>query len=114
MYLCGTLLQFWKLFFLCYLDIAAETDPTAVWNLEFITEDHLQMISFMSYDLPGTFYIGWEVLGIVWRLDISHISMNGATTTWSKIRKVLWVIHLFDAGVITLWPRAELYIYAKT
>lgn len=112
MYLCGTSIYFWKLFFLRYLDIAAETDAAVVWNLEFITEDHLQVISFMSYDLPGAFYIDWEVLGIVWRLDRSHISMNGATTSWSKIRKSLWVIHLFDADVVAPLPRAEICIYA--
>lgn len=65
-----------------YLDVAVQTDATAVWNLELLIKAHLQVSSLMCYDLPGAFYIGWEVLGIIWRLDGSHISMNGTTTTW--------------------------------
>lgn len=65
-----------------YLDIAVQTDSAAVWNLEFMVEGHLQVVSLVRYDLPGTFHVGWEVLGIVWRLDRSHISMDGATTAW--------------------------------
>lgn len=65
-----------------YLDVAVQTDSTAVWNLEFLVKAHLQVISLVCYDLPGAFYIGWEVLGIIWRLDGSHIGVNGTTTAW--------------------------------
>lgn len=65
-----------------YLDVAVQTDAAAVWDLEFLIKTHLQVSSLMCYDLPGAFYIGWKVLGIIWRLDGSHISMNGTTTTW--------------------------------
>lgn len=65
-----------------HLDVAVETDAAAVWNLEVLIKAHLQVSSLVGYDLPGAFHIGWEVLGVIWRLDGSHISMNGATTTW--------------------------------
>lgn len=65
-----------------YLNVAVQTDSAAVWDLEFLIKAHLQVSSLMCYDLPGAFYIGWEILGIIWRLDGSHISMNGTTTTW--------------------------------
>lgn len=65
-----------------YLDVAVQTGSTAVWNLELFVEGHLQVVSLVCYDVPGAFHVGWEVLGIVWRLDGSLISMDGATTAW--------------------------------
>lgn len=65
-----------------YLDIAALTGPAAVWNFKITSEAHLKVISVMGNYFPGTLHIGWEVLGIVWRLDCSCISMDHPSTSW--------------------------------
>lgn len=65
-----------------YLDVAALARPSAVWNLEIRVEPHLQVVPLMSNNPPGTLHIGWEILGIVWRLDSSHVSMDHPSTAW--------------------------------
>lgn len=70
-----------------YLDIAALTGSTAFWNLEIIVVAYLQVVSLMGNYLPRTFYIGWEVLRIVWRLDCPYVCMDGASTAWQKANK---------------------------
>ena len=67
-----------------YLNIITLAGPSAVWNLEITVEAQLQVVSLMGDDLPGTLNIGWEVLGIVWRLDCSHISMDYPSTAWPE------------------------------
>lgn len=71
---------------LLYLDIAALAGPSAVWNLEITVEVHLQVVSLVGNDLPGTLHIGWEVLGIVWRLDCPCFSMDHPSAAWPKTK----------------------------
>ena len=63
-----------------HLDVAALTLPVGIRDLEVRVEVHLQVVTLVGDDGPGTLNVGREVLGVVGRLDDTSVSVYHSST----------------------------------